>query len=500
MALGITALLAAGFAIYRVSVTDGEPAAVQQSYAVADDDSPVDRSIRPQTPEAESGRRASSPPPGAQAPERNGVEPSTATPATEPAVPKSPAVPKNHEQLLADMTEMAERAVARFPNDPMAYDLQGRVLMYQGKSAAAARAWEKCLKLESRRPDALHGLAQLAIKRGDDAEAESLLRRALEIDPRYPQAAHQLAEVLMRRQEAAEAARVMRRYVDMVPASVESVLQLAQIELQLNDYDRAAADFERVIERRPASSEARLGLGTALMRLGRRDEARKVLEKSRALRAKKKKTPEGVTPEAFDLTMTRVNHASSTLYAARLYQARGDLLEAARLCQRAIQVDPKNLPSRLLLIDLYQQLRRLPDAIRVCEGTVDADPENPKLLWRLGVLYAQAGRFDAAVSALKKVVELAPDNAQAHAGLAEVYLESRQHPTESLRLARKAVSIEPSALNHVLLGRVYFQLGDLPNAKKALGEAVRLAPDNGTFRQLYDQLPAVPPVGKRPKR
>ncbi len=407
-----------------------------------------------------------------------------------------PSVPQTHEQLLADMALMAARAVARFPRDPMAYDLQGRVFMYQGKSAEATEAWEECLKLESRRPDALHGLAQLAIKRGDDATAEPLLRRALEIDPKYPQAASQLAEVLTRRQQVREAALVLQDYVRLVPSSAESVLQLAQIQLQLSEYKHARANFQRVLKMKPTSSEAYLGLGTALVRLGRREEARTFLEKSRALRAKAPQKPSGMTPEAFDITMTRVNHASSTLYAARLYQARGELQESARLCQRAIQVDPKNLPSRLLLISLYEQMNQSANAIRVCEETVAADPENPDLVWRLGVLNAAAGRFDAAVSALKKVISLAPNTARAYAGLAEVYLESRQQPAESLRLAREAVRRDPSALHHVLLGRIYFQAGDLPNAKKAVGEALKLEPDNATFRAMYDQLPAARPTGQ----
>jgi cytochrome c-type biogenesis protein CcmH/NrfG len=428
-------------------------------------------------------------------PPRETVEPSASNgpassddfaPRPEVVVPSS----QTHEGLMAEMASMAERVVATFPDDPTAYDLQGRVYAYRGKSAEASRAWEHCLRLDPRRPDACNGLAKLAIKRGDDAAAEPLLRRALEIDPTFSEVVIPLADLLTRSGRADEAVAVLERHAALIPTAADSLLLLAQTQLQLGIFDKARTNFEAVIKLRPTASEAYLGLGTVLMRQGRREESRTYLEKSRELRAQKPAAPAGMTAEVFDLTMTRVSCAGSVLYAARLYHSHGCLLEAEQLCRQAAALDPKSLPCRLFLISLYQEMERLPDAIQVCQDTVAADPRNPDLLFRLGVLNAYEGRFDAAEAALKQVIQRAPEQARGYAGLAEVYLESRRGGEEAVRLAREAVRLEPVALHYVLLGRILVQAGDLDNARSALNEAVKREPDNAVYRQLRDELQA----------
>jgi tetratricopeptide (TPR) repeat protein len=181
------------------------------------------------------------------------------------------------------------------------------------------------------------------------------------------------------------------------------------------------------------------------------------------------------------------------VYASKLYELEGDPREAARLCRRATQVDPKNLPARLTLISLYEQMRRLPEALEVCQDTLAVDPENPDLLWRLGVLHAQTGEFGEAEAALQKVIQLAPKNAQGYAGLAEVYLNAKRQPDEALRLAREAVRLAPTALHYALLGRVQVQAGDWSGAQASLGEAVKREPNNQLYRQLHQQLGAMQP-------
>ena len=323
-------------------------------------------------------------------PASSAVEPDAAE--TEVIDPQDTS-PEAHQKLLKGMTAMARRVAHTFPNDPTSFDLLGRVYVYQGDSEDAKEAWEHCLALDARRPDACRGLGKLAIKRGDDAAAEPLLRTALEIDPAMPDVAGDLAEVLMRQGRPEEAVQVLQDYVKRVPKEVDSLIQLGQIQLQRQEYDQAQANFEAALKQRPNSSEAYLGLGTALIRKGQREQAQQYLEKSRALRAAKPHTVPGMSAEVFDITMTRVNYGGAALYAAKLYQRHGQVNEAASLAHRAADIDPKNLPARLFLMSLYEHTSRLPQAIEVCRATVAADPQNPDLLWRLGVLCRQSAPF-----------------------------------------------------------------------------------------------------------
>ena len=189
--------------------------------------------------------------------EQSGSAPVRPLEFTMPAVDASPAIPtdddppETHEELMEAMARMAERVVSTFPNDPTAFDLQGRVYLYLGKSDEASRAWKHCLQLDARCPDACHGLAQLAIKRGDDATAEEYLRRALVIDDALPQVADQLAEVLARTGRVEEAVTVLRQHVERVPTAAESRVQLGQMQLQLGTFDDARKNFQSAIELQP---------------------------------------------------------------------------------------------------------------------------------------------------------------------------------------------------------------------------------------------------------
>ncbi len=395
---------------------------------------------------------------------------------------------QTHEELMAAMVHLADQVVAAFPDDPMAYDLQGRIYDYLGRSAEASQAWERCLELNPLRPDACSGLAKLAIKRGDDAAAEPLLRRALEVDDSLPEVAHQLADLLSRNGRVQEAADVLQRYVKRVPTATDGLLALAQLQLQLGALDAARRNFEAVIAARPSSGEAYFGLGTVLTRLGEREAARQPLEKSRALLQQKRDEPKVLTAEQFDILQTRINCAGSIFYAARLYEQHDQLAIAEQLVRQAIVLDPKNLPARQFLISLLLDVGRLPDAIQVSQHTVAADPQNPELVLQLAALNAYAGRWDAAETQLQKVIQLSPDSARGYAGLAEVYLQSRPGNPESVRLAREAVRLEPVAMHYALLGLCYTQLGDLEQARAALDSAIQRDPDNAEYRQWRDEL------------
>jgi len=115
------------------------------------------------------------------------------------------------------------------------------------------------------------------------------------------------------------------------------------------------------------------------------------------------------------------------------------------------------------------------------------------------VLNFQAGRFEAAESALRKVLHLAPDQARSYEGLAELFLQSGRWDDEAVRLAREAVRLNPAARNYVLLGRLCAMSGDFDAARLALDEALEREPDNGFYRQLREELPALE-RGRRAKQ
>ncbi len=403
------------------------------------------------------------------------------------AAPLDAPIPTDHAALLNEMVATAKQVLTDFPANPWAYDFQGRVYSYQGRTAEAERAWRQCLRLDARRPDACQGLAILAINRRDDATAERLLRQALEIDPVLPQATIRLADLLFRAGRMNESLAVLQAFLKHVPNSAEIYVKCGQIRLQDGDLEDAESDFRKGIELLPTSSEALFGLGTTLVRQGQREEARKYLEKAREIKSKISKPKPGTTASAADLRLTLKNCAGAYAYAAGLYLQAGNHSEAERLCRRAAKMDERNLRCRLLLIDIYQDDHRLPEAIQVCEELLAPDPENPEWIWRLGLLNGQLGRFDVAEEALRRVMRIEPNVARSYVSLVEVYRRSGREPRAALPLAEKAVQLEPTAAHYAMLGGVYIRLGNRKKALEAFEKAATRDPDNPRYRHLRAQ-------------
>jgi Flp pilus assembly protein TadD len=119
---------------------------------------------------------------------------------------------------------------------------------------------------------------------------------------------------------------------------------------------------------------------------------------------------------------------------------------------------------------------------------VRIEPRNPVYWSSLGVLNAQLDRREAAERAFRKAIEVAPGHAQAHAALAQFYLRTGRSPAEARRFAETVVRLAPTAPNYALLAAACQAAGELEAARKAVGEALRLEPDNPQYRRLRESL------------
>lgn len=114
---------------------------------------------------------------------------------------------------LEEARDLADRGLARYPEDPHLLDTRAVVLLKQGRLEEAAADLEKCVELAEKVPStearALLRLSRLAAQRGDAASARERARQARQIDDE-----HQVLTV----DERAE----VERIITQVPAGTES--------------------------------------------------------------------------------------------------------------------------------------------------------------------------------------------------------------------------------------------------------------------------------------
>ncbi len=132
----------------------------------------------------------------------------------------------------------------------------------------AAKAYEAVLAASPDQTEALRGLGDLALIRGDDAEAAKRYARILEIDAADPGALAKLGVVRVREGRTAEAIGLLRRAVEREPRNAESLLYLAGALTTTGQLSEALPFFERSIAADPRSTMALNGLALTRMQLG----------------------------------------------------------------------------------------------------------------------------------------------------------------------------------------------------------------------------------------
>jgi lipopolysaccharide assembly protein B len=124
----------------------------------------------------------------------------------------------------------------------------------------------------------------------------------------------------------------------------------------------------------------------------------------------------------------------------------GDLREAARRFEAAIERDPRNVPAHLSLGDLRFREGRSGDAVTVWERLLDDSPERAYLAFpRLESAYASLGAPDRFPALCDKLIAANPQNWRARLALARHVAAQGRHQ-DALALLFDALVVNPHSL------------------------------------------------------
>jgi TolB-like protein/Tfp pilus assembly protein PilF len=164
--------------------------------------------------------------------------------------------------------------------------------------------------------------------------------------------------------------------------------------------------------------------------------------------------------------------------------------EAAReMFRRAIELDPKFARAYAALALTYAAdyrnqwtgngaaaLARASDLARTAR---EIDPEVPETHWVLAFVHLERRRHDEALRSLETAIRLSPSFADGYAFMAGIHAYTGR-AADALPLMRTAMRLNPDAghLYYLILGRAYFALGDLEQARLNLDYALMRNPLN----------------------
>ena len=333
--------------------------------------------------------------------------------------------------------QMARSVVNAYPENQTAIKLLVASLQAQKKNQEAVPYLEQ---IAAASPDELDLQVQVGLQlmRAKQPEkALDLLQRAAQAEPDAEQVNAALVIALLHQKKHPEALAAAEKYRAKSPGSIEAIRVLGLAQLASGDRDEAKQTFRAGLGLVPGEPEISVLLAEVLRNEGDSAAAGKLLDEAR------QKNPD---------------HAGLLTASAELARGEGDVGTMKTLLRKAIEIAPQNMLPRILLANQLLFERDPRGVLSVLpEG---ADVRNPDILIQRAKAKQMLGQSGPALVDLERAADLRPDAAEAQILLAEAHVAG----------------------------------GDLEQAKRALDEAKRLAPDDPAIATA--RLPLLVDVGE----
>jgi len=264
--------------------------------------------------------------------------------------------------------------------------------LVSGRSEEAAARYRAAIRAEPDSADGYMGLGEALEAAQQDTEAERAFRQGVEMEPTYWGAQTALGNFLFRHGRSAAAIPIYKRVTELVPASRLAYNNLGAAYLISADFPQAAAAFERSLALEPSRS-AYSNLGSVYYFLGRYADAARMFTRSTELAAQDHRVWGNLADALWQLDSSRA-------------AAKDDYRRAMALARRALEVNPKDAVSWMLLAYYSERAgdsAHVSDYVSRALALGGAD----QYVHYYGALVAlERGDANGAVAALSRAVEL----------------------------------------------------------------------------------------------
>lgn len=308
-----------------------------------------------------------------------------------------------------DALAIANEAVAAAPTSAVALAAQARALVRNEDGPGALAAADKAVAASATSAVAHEARGEALIALGRFPDAEQALKKAVELDPKSALAYSRLA----------------RAQVSQSGRAADAVAS-AKKATELDD---------------------KFGEGFAILGV--------------ALLAENPKNWNDAIAQAQQGAFVDKGNPLVETAVGKIFEASGQLDQAAGAYKRALQTDGSYAPGRLALIQAQLTSGHREEALAEAQKAAASMPSSPEIQLLIGETLIRKGDFAGALGALEKATKGLPGNADGWALLGRAYHYNRRFD-EAAEAYKKAVSLTPLNLGYrTTLGLILGQAGDL---------------------------------------
>jgi tetratricopeptide (TPR) repeat protein len=402
-----------------------------------------------------------------------------------------------------------DRLKAASPEQYQVIMLQAQRLLSRARDKQAAmNMLEELLAPYQNFPEAHLALAQGAMVAGNKARALSEAQQVLSKKSDSQIAALTIAQASTQ----ADAVKFLNSFLKKNPQARDVRLALASLLIDLKEYDKAYNEFAQLLRDKPDDTNALYTLGVLSMERNQLEQAENYLKQYLKL-AEDKPEDRDLSPALLNLSRIAIEkkdyqQALDWLSQIESYDGKNPVwfnvqIRRAHLLARTGNADAAmqllkttsaaNEAEQVQLIQTEAQLLRdrgsVLEAGQLLREGSKKFPDNADLLYDYAMLLESQQSLEEMETSLRKVIALAPENQHAYNALGYSFADRNIKLDEALTLVQKANQLAPDD-PYILdsLGWVYFRLGKINEAEKALRRAYEIRNDADIAAHLGELL------------
>jgi putative PEP-CTERM system TPR-repeat lipoprotein len=336
----------------------------------------------------------------------------------------------------------------------------GQISLATGDPDAGIKQLESAVEMGGSGQQADLALIAAHLQRREFDKAEAAARALEKKQPKNPLSHHMLGVVAVARKDIKAAREHFNRAVELGPEYLPALGALASLDLADKKPEDARKRFENVIARYPKNEQAYLALADVQARSGATStEIADTLQ--RAVTA---------NPQAAQARVAQINHMLST----------GDAKSALSSAQSAASALPDDARVLEALARAQDANGDYNQAVETLQKVSALQPESPQPLLQMAALHLKYRHSERALESLGRARRLAPDSVQVVAATAAALLQAGRSD-EALKEARALQAKSPKlAAGYALEGDIHASRKEWAQAERAMREALKLDPRNGT--------------------